>query len=553
MDRSAPARPATRGGRRSASCWRSRRSASRWDGAEGRLLRRDLVGREALRPDVLLRPALPLHRSWPRRGELALLRRLPGPDALPGDGVPGRHRLLAYAAARVTQVLAGSPDLEARKQESADSLFGQPDVQREIRIFVIVHALLFAALALLSAWLLAGVNRRRPWDAAMFALSPALALTFLINWDMLAVVLVAGGAVVLGARAAGPDRGADRARDRDQALSAVPARRAAGDLSAGAALARADRRRPGRASPRGWSSTRRRSSRAASSGRSSGASTPSAPPTWAASGWSLARPATGPSRRTRSTCGRRALFGVLVRRRRAARLHGADDPAARPARRSSSSPASCSSTRSTHRSTCCGCCRSRCWPGPRGATRSSGRPARSSTSPRCGGTSTATSPRWRPGRRLLLAGDRDPGRGRALSVRDGGARHLVAAARPGACHRLASVGARRAGSDDLDAVERRRGVAHPRVDRVADRGHRRSAGRNSIEACMCGGSAKSRCSPSTQNGERTLPAASRPPRATVAARSRRLEPLIGDSRPMPCAVPPLTTSRWPSLGAGRPR
>ena len=74
---------------------------------------------------------------------------------------------------------------------SSSSLFGTPEVQREIRSFVIVHALVFAALALLSAWLLAGVNRGRPWDAALFAVSPALALTFLVNWDMLAVVLVA--------------------------------------------------------------------------------------------------------------------------------------------------------------------------------------------------------------------------------------------------------------------------------------------------------------------------------------------------------------------------
>ena len=61
-----------------------------------------------------------------------------------------------------------------------------------MRGFVIVNALGFAAMALLSAWLLAGVNPRRPWDAAAFAASPALLLTGLINWDMLAVVMVAG-------------------------------------------------------------------------------------------------------------------------------------------------------------------------------------------------------------------------------------------------------------------------------------------------------------------------------------------------------------------------
>ena len=36
---------------------------------------------------------------------------------------------------------------------------------------------------------------------------------------------------------------------------------------------------------------------------------------------------------------------------------------------------------------------------------------------------------------------------------------------------------------------------------------------------MCGGSANSRCLPSTQNGERCWPIASRPPRATMAARA----------------------------------
>jgi uncharacterized membrane protein len=58
--------------------------------------------------------------------------------------------------------------------------------------FVAVNAIGFAALALLSAWLLAGLHRRRPWDAAFFAISPALALAGLVNWDMLAVACVAG-------------------------------------------------------------------------------------------------------------------------------------------------------------------------------------------------------------------------------------------------------------------------------------------------------------------------------------------------------------------------
>ena len=55
-----------------------------------------------------------------------------------------------------------------------------------------VNAVGLGALALLAAWFLAGVNPRRPWDAALFALSPALLLSGLVNWDLLAVACVAG-------------------------------------------------------------------------------------------------------------------------------------------------------------------------------------------------------------------------------------------------------------------------------------------------------------------------------------------------------------------------
>ncbi len=59
-------------------------------------------------------------------------------------------------------------------------------------MYVAVNLVGFAALTLLAVWLLAGVNRRRPWDAALVAASPMLALTAVINWDLLAMVFVAG-------------------------------------------------------------------------------------------------------------------------------------------------------------------------------------------------------------------------------------------------------------------------------------------------------------------------------------------------------------------------
>ena len=98
----------------------------------------------------------------------------------------------AWGTAYVTHWLNGSPDLEPRYAAQVDDVSGWPKVQREMRIFVIVNALGFAVLALLSTWLLAGVNPRRPWDAAAFALSPALLLTGLVNWDLIAVAFVAG-------------------------------------------------------------------------------------------------------------------------------------------------------------------------------------------------------------------------------------------------------------------------------------------------------------------------------------------------------------------------
>jgi uncharacterized membrane protein len=51
---------------------------------------------------------------------------------------------------------------------------------------------LLAPFALLSAWFLTGVHRRRPWDAMLFAASPALALAGLINWDLIAIAAVTG-------------------------------------------------------------------------------------------------------------------------------------------------------------------------------------------------------------------------------------------------------------------------------------------------------------------------------------------------------------------------
>ncbi|MDX6299977.1 MAG: hypothetical protein QOF53_1191 [Nocardioidaceae bacterium] len=98
----------------------------------------------------------------------------------------------AYVAARVTQVLGDPPDLTARARLSSVQIYGAPGVAEETGRYFKVTALLLAPFALLSAWFLSGVHRRRPWDAMLFAASPALALSGLINWDLLALTAVAG-------------------------------------------------------------------------------------------------------------------------------------------------------------------------------------------------------------------------------------------------------------------------------------------------------------------------------------------------------------------------
>jgi uncharacterized membrane protein len=98
----------------------------------------------------------------------------------------------AYGTSWITRTLAGSPDLDARRDVPADQVYGRPGVVAESALSFIVTAVLLAPFALLAAWFLAGVHRRRPWDAMAFAASPALVLAGLVNWDLLAVTALCG-------------------------------------------------------------------------------------------------------------------------------------------------------------------------------------------------------------------------------------------------------------------------------------------------------------------------------------------------------------------------
>lgn len=105
--------------------------------------------------------------------------------------VPPLPAYVGFAAERVTWLLAGSPDLAARSQVTTADVAADPDVLREARIFTLVNAVLLAGVGLLAAGLLTGVRRRRPWDAAAFAVAPVLVLFFPITWDLLPAAAVA--------------------------------------------------------------------------------------------------------------------------------------------------------------------------------------------------------------------------------------------------------------------------------------------------------------------------------------------------------------------------
>jgi uncharacterized membrane protein len=59
--------------------------------------------------------------------------------------------------------------------------------------FYDLNALVLSALGVATVGVILALRRRRPWDAAMFALSPALFVTATVNWDLLAIGFAAFG------------------------------------------------------------------------------------------------------------------------------------------------------------------------------------------------------------------------------------------------------------------------------------------------------------------------------------------------------------------------
>jgi uncharacterized membrane protein len=67
-----------------------------------------------------------------------------------------------------------------------------PDINQG-QWFYNVNALVLSGLAVATAAVILALRRRRPWDAAIFALSPIIFFTATVNWDFLAIGLAAIG------------------------------------------------------------------------------------------------------------------------------------------------------------------------------------------------------------------------------------------------------------------------------------------------------------------------------------------------------------------------
>ena len=96
--------------------------------------------------------------------------------------------IFAYWAAVATHAVFEEPSTAGLSVEQVQS---DPAVQDNVVPYTLVNALMLFACALVAVWAMAGVHRRRPWDAALVAAAPVLVLAGLINWDLLVVALLA--------------------------------------------------------------------------------------------------------------------------------------------------------------------------------------------------------------------------------------------------------------------------------------------------------------------------------------------------------------------------
>ena len=106
-------------------------------------------------------------------------------EGLSDGAVPYLDHAVEYPV--LTGVLMGVIGLPVHAYGQTHPQFNQGQA------FYDLTALALSAFAVATAAMIVAMRRRRPWDAAMFALSPVLLVTATVNWDFLAIALAVGG------------------------------------------------------------------------------------------------------------------------------------------------------------------------------------------------------------------------------------------------------------------------------------------------------------------------------------------------------------------------
>jgi uncharacterized membrane protein len=98
----------------------------------------------------------------------------------------------AYGASLLTATASGWPDVTTRNSRPVSELSADEDVRTEAVTYTGIVSLAMLLAALASVVALARTHRPRPWDAMALAGAPALVLTGVMGWDMVAVALACG-------------------------------------------------------------------------------------------------------------------------------------------------------------------------------------------------------------------------------------------------------------------------------------------------------------------------------------------------------------------------
>jgi uncharacterized membrane protein len=115
-----------------------------------------------------------------------------GSEKYPTMEYPVLTSYFAWGASLVTAVIPSGPSQAVRAVTPIGGLWGLPGMNKEVNTYFLVTAAMLFVCGLLAMYFMAGAVPGRPWDAMAMAASPALLVSGLVNWDLLAVMFTAG-------------------------------------------------------------------------------------------------------------------------------------------------------------------------------------------------------------------------------------------------------------------------------------------------------------------------------------------------------------------------